>query len=85
MPRVISGLRALPAAILIHADSPLLFKGGAEGPSRGELGMAAAMEDDRDAFGARREAEAADRKAWRSEQKAALDELLPKATGRCAA
>ena len=46
--------------------------------------MAAAMEDDRDAFGARREADAAGRKAWRAEQKEALDELLPKATGRCA-
>ena len=44
--------------------------------------MAAALEDDQNAFGAAREAEAAGRKQWRAQQKEALDELLPKATGR---
>lgn len=66
--------------VIVHVCS--YITGGAEGASRGELGMAAAMEDDRNAFGARREVEAADRKAWRADQKEALDELLPKATGR---
>jgi hypothetical protein len=44
--------------------------------------MAAALDDDRDAFGAARQAEAADRKLWRSQQKEAPDEMLPKASGR---
>lgn len=67
--------------ILISACSAH-SSGGTEGTGRGELGMAAALEEDREAFGARKDAEATQRKQWRAEQKEALDELLPKATGR---
>ncbi|CAL8471137.1 g10679 [Coccomyxa elongata] len=55
---------------------------GKEGTERSALGMAAAMEDDREAFGAQKQAQAAERKTWRREQREALDEMLPKATGR---
>ena len=52
------------------------------------MGMAAALDDGRSAAGAARAegraAEAADQKNWRAEQRLALDEMLPKATGRCA-
>ena len=44
--------------------------------------MAAALEDDQSAFGAAREADKAGRKEWRAQQRDALDEMLPKATGR---
>ncbi len=48
------------------------------------MGLAAAMEEDRNAYSAQRAQEAAERKNWRGEQREALDELLPKATaGRC--
>lgn len=48
------------------------------------MGLAAAMEEDRNAFSAQRAQDAAERKGWRAEQRDALDELLPKATaGRC--
>ncbi|KAK9819276.1 hypothetical protein WJX81_004655 [Elliptochloris bilobata] len=50
------------------------------------VGMAAALDDERAAAGAERAevraAEAAERKSWRAEQRIALDEMLPKATGR---
>jgi len=52
-------------------------------------GMAAALDDERAAAGAERAdaraADAAARKDWRAEQRLALDEMLPKATGRCGA
>ncbi len=44
--------------------------------------MAAAIEDDREAFGTQKQAQAAERKSWQKEQREALDEMLPKATGR---
>ncbi len=44
--------------------------------------MAAALEDDRETFGAQKQAVAAERKDWRAQQQEALDEMLPKATGR---
>jgi len=45
-----------------------------------DVGLAAAMEEDREAFSAKRAQDAVERKNWRSEQKETLDELLPKAT-----
>lgn len=60
----------------------LLAYAGREGTERSALGMAAAMEDDREAFGAQKQAQAAERKSWQKEQREALDEMLPKATGR---
>ena len=53
------------------------------------MGMAAALDDERTAAGAMRAegraADAAAQKDWRAEQRLALDEMLPKATGgtRC--
>ena len=44
--------------------------------------MAAAIEEDREAFGTQKQAQAAERKSWQKEQREALDEMLPKATGR---
>ena len=69
--------RAVPFPASWHACS-----GGVEEAQRGELGMAAALEDDQSAFGAAREADKASRKEWRAQQQEALDEMLPKATGR---
>ncbi|EIE20044.1 hypothetical protein COCSUDRAFT_48583 [Coccomyxa subellipsoidea C-169] len=55
---------------------------GTEESGRAALGMAAALEDDRETFGAQKQAVAAERKDWRAQQQEALDEILPKATGR---
>ena len=48
------------------------------------MGLAAAMDEDRNAYSAQRAQDAAERQSWRAEQRDALDELLPKAAaGRC--
>jgi hypothetical protein len=73
----------VPCLIIKSALVWVHTEGDAGAVGRGELGMAAALDEDQEAFGARKAAEAADRKQWRAEQKQALDELLPKATGRC--
>ena len=46
------------------------------------VGLAAAMEEDREAFSGKRAEEAAEHKKWRAEQRETLDDLLPKAIGR---
>lgn len=55
---------------------------GSGGPSGADVGLAAAMEEDRQAFSSKRAEEAMERQKWRSEQRETLDEMLPKATGR---
>lgn len=55
---------------------------GTEGTGRSALGMAAALDEDREAFGAQKQAEAGERKQWRAQQRELLDEMQPKATGR---
>ena len=58
--------------------------GSSSGADKTAVGLAAAMEEDRNAYSAQRAQDAAERKQWRGEQRDALDELLPKATaGRC--
>ena len=52
---------------------------GSGEPSRGAVGLAAAEEEDRQAFSARRAQEAQEQKKWRADQKEALDDMLPKA------
>lgn len=47
-----------------------------------KLGMAAAMEEEREAQMGARDAELAERRRWKADQKLLLDEMLPKATGR---
>ena len=60
--------------------------GEAAMPSAAALGMAAAMEEDREAGMADRQQgranSALERKRWNAEQQQQLDEMLPKATGR---
>ena len=57
---------------------------GSGGADSSALGLAAAMDEDRDAYSAQRAQDVAERQKWRSEQRDTLDELLPKATaGRC--
>ena len=55
--------------------------GGGTGAAGVVTGMDAALEEEREA--ARRGA-ALERRRWRKDEKDQLDELLPKATGRCA-
>jgi hypothetical protein len=50
--------------------------------SKGRVGMAAALDEEQDLRLAARDAEKVDRRRWRRDEKEALDELLPKATGR---
>lgn len=57
---------------------------GSGSADKAAVGLAAAMEEDRNAYSAQRAHDAAERKNWRAEQRDTLDELLPKATaGRC--
>ena len=57
---------------------------GSGGADKTAVGLAAAMDEDREAFSAQRAQDAVERKNWRAEQRDTLDELLPKATvGRC--
>ncbi len=62
---------------------PLICRsaGGGAGAAGVVTGMDAAMEEEREA--ARRGA-ALERRRWRKDEKEQLDELVPKATGRCA-
>ena len=71
-------------SLYLMTGRPSAHAGAQQGAGTGELGMAAALEDDRDAFGAKKEADKVDRQQWRAQQREALDEMLPKATGRCA-
>ncbi len=49
-----------------------------------KVGMAAALEEDRLARESARDAERAEVRKWKADQRAELDEMLPKATGRYA-
>jgi len=53
---------------------------GSSGAVKTDVGLVAAIEEDKEAFSAKRAQDAVERKNWRSEQKETLDELLPKAT-----
>lgn len=57
-------------------------QGGSAELASGQVGMAAAMEEEREAHQAAREGQQVERRKWRTEQKEWLDEQLPKATGR---
>ncbi|KAK9830029.1 hypothetical protein WJX72_009298 [[Myrmecia] bisecta] len=58
------------------------LRGGTEHASKGAIGMAAAIEEEREMHASQRAAQWQERKQWRLQQKEELDELLPKATGR---
>eukprot|EP00891_Asterochloris_glomerata_P003603 jgi/Astpho2/3603/Aster-x1157 len=55
---------------------------GGDALDTGAVGMAAVMEDEREAQAARRAGQQVERKAWKTEQKELMHEMLPKATGR---
>ena len=57
-----------------------MYAGGQGAAARVVVGMDAAMEDDREAA---RQGAFSERRKWRTEQKERVDEMLPKATGRC--
>ena len=74
----------LLADLFCGVGIPCTSDAGSNGADKTAVGLAAAMEEDRNAYSAQRAQDAAERKQWRGEQRDALDELLPKATaGRC--
>ncbi|DBB00835.1 TPA: hypothetical protein ACH3X1_000762 [Trebouxia sp. C0004] len=58
-------------------------QGGDADLASGAVGMAAAMEEEREAEQAARQGQQVERRKWRADQKDWLEEQLPKATGRC--
>ncbi|KAL3162158.1 hypothetical protein ABBQ32_009866 [Trebouxia sp. C0010 RCD-2024] len=56
--------------------------GGDADLAAGAVGMAAAMEEEREAEQAARQGQQVERRKWRTDQKEWLEEQLPKATGR---
>lgn len=57
-------------------------QGGDADLASGAVGMAAAMEEEREAEQAARQGQQVERRKWRADQKDWLEEQLPKATGR---
>lgn len=49
---------------------------------KAKLGMAAALEEEREAREGARDRERAEMRRWKADQKAEMEDMLPKATGR---
>lgn len=80
--RYYEGLVKAPAKRTAHAWGFAASGGAGGGGGGGTGGMAALLEDRQAARKDARAAEGADRRRWRAEQREALDEMLPKSTGR---